>query len=143
VFLWLGREIVILTRGNLLATTLVILWGSAIACSVVNAIPLTMATIPLILSIQPLFAAQLGIAGDPAAIHTQITYPLFWALSLGACLGGNGTLVGAAANVVIAQIGRRNGYDITFPTFLRIGFPLMLLSIVVSTIYLWLRYFVF
>jgi len=143
VFLWLGREIVILTNGNLLATTLVILWGSAIACSVVNAIPLTMAMIPLIQSIQPLFAAQLGITGDAAAIHMHVTYPLFWALSLGACLGGNGTLVGAAANVVIAQIGRRNGYDITFAKFARVGFPLMLISIVISTVYLWLRYFVF
>ena len=143
VFAWLGREIVILTRGNLLATMLVILWGSALACSVVNAIPLTMAMIPIIQTIQPLFAAQLGITGDAAAIHMHVTYPLFWALSLGACLGGNGTLVGAAANVVIAQTGRRNGYDITFAKFARISFPLMILSIVISTLYLWLRYFVF
>jgi len=140
-FVWLGRELVILTRGNLLATTLVILWGSALACSVVNAIPLTMATIPLIRSIVPLFAAQLGIAGDAAAVHVQVTYPLFWALSLGACLGGNGTLVGAAANVVIAQTGRRNGYDITFGRFARISFPLMLLSVVIAAAYLCLRYF--
>jgi Na+/H+ antiporter NhaD/arsenite permease-like protein len=143
VFVWLGREIVILTKGNLLATTLVILWGSALACSVVNAIPLTMAMIPLVQSIEPLFAAQLGIAGDAAAVHAHVTYPLFWALSLGACLGGNGSLVGAAANVVIAQTGRRNGYDITFARFARVGFPLMILSIVISTVYLWLRYFVF
>lgn len=143
VFVWLGREIVILTRGNLLATTLVILWGSALACSVVNAIPLTMAMIPVIQSVQPLFAAQMGITGDAAAIHMHVTYPLFWALSLGACLGGNGTLVGAAANVIIAQTGRRNGYDITFAKFARISFPLMILSIILSTAYLWLRYFVF
>jgi Na+/H+ antiporter NhaD/arsenite permease-like protein len=143
VFVWLGREIVILTRGNLLAATLVILWGSALVCSVVNAIPLTMAMIPLIQTIQPLFAAQLGISGDAAATTAQVTFPLFWALSLGACLGGNGTLVGAAANIVIAQTGRRNGYHITFAEFTRISFPLMILSIIISTVYLWLRYFVF
>ena len=141
VFVWLGREILVLTRGNLLATALVILWGSALACSVVNAIPLTMAMIPIIQAMQPVFAAQMGIGGDAAAIHMHITYPLFWALSLGACLGGNGTLVGAAANVVIAQTGRRNGYDITFMNFARISFPLMILSIVISTLYLWVRYF--
>jgi Na+/H+ antiporter NhaD/arsenite permease-like protein len=143
VFVWLGQGIVTLTGGNLLATTMLILWGSALACSVVNSIPLTMAMIPLIQSIQPVFATQLGIAGNPSAVHVQITYPLFWALSLGACLGGNGTLVGAAANVVISQIGKRNGYDMAFGRFTRLGFPLMILSIMVSTVYLWLRYFVF
>jgi Na+/H+ antiporter NhaD/arsenite permease-like protein len=143
VFLWLGRGIVTLTRGDLLATTIVILWGSALACSFVNSIPLTMAMIPLIQSIEPVFAAQLGLTGHGAAVHAQVTYPLFWALSLGACLGGNGTLIGAAANVVISQIGRRNGYDMSFARFTRISFPLMILSIALSTVYLWLRYFVF
>jgi Na+/H+ antiporter NhaD/arsenite permease-like protein len=143
VFLWLGREMVSLTGGNLLATTIMILWVSALVSAVVDNIPLVMAMIPLIQSIEPVFAAQLGLTGHSAAVHAQVTYPLFWALSLGACLGGNGTLIGASANVVISQIGRRNGYDMTFMRFTRLGFPLMLLSIVLSTVYLWLRYFVF
>jgi Na+/H+ antiporter NhaD/arsenite permease-like protein len=141
VFAWLGREIVILTRGDLLATTIVILWVSALASAVVDNIPLVMAMIPLIQAIIPVFAAQMGLAGDEAAVHAQIAYPLFWALSLGACLGGNGTMIGASANVVISQIGRRNGYDMTFWRFTKLGFPLMILSVVLSTLYLWVRYF--
>jgi Na+/H+ antiporter NhaD/arsenite permease-like protein len=142
VFMWLGREIVILTKGDLLATTIVILWVSALASAVVDNIPLVMAMIPLIQSIEPVFAAQMGYAGNGAAVHAHITYPLFWALSLGACLGGNGTMIGASANVVISQIGRRNGYDMTFWRFTKLGFPVMILSIILSTLYLWLRYFV-
>jgi Na+/H+ antiporter NhaD/arsenite permease-like protein len=141
VFAWLGREIVILTHGDLLATTIVILWVSALASAVVDNIPLVMAMIPLIQAIEPVFAAQMGLAGNDAAVHAHIAYPLFWALSLGACLGGNGTMIGASANVVISQIGRRNGYDMTFWRFTKLGFPLMLLSIVLSTVYLWVRYF--
>jgi Na+/H+ antiporter NhaD/arsenite permease-like protein len=143
VFMWLGRAMVTLTHGDLLATTIMILWASALVSAVVDNIPLVMAMIPLIQSIVPVFASQLGIAGDAAAVHQQVVFPLFWALSLGACLGGNGTLIGASANVVISQIGKRNGYDLTFMRFTRLGFPLMILSIMVSTVYLWLRYFVF
>jgi Na+/H+ antiporter NhaD/arsenite permease-like protein len=142
VFIWLGREIVTLTRGDLLATTIVILWVSALGSAVVDNIPLVMAMIPLIQSIEPVFAAQMGYTGNGAAVHSHITYPLFWALSLGACLGGNGTMIGASANVVISQIGRRNGYDMTFWRFTKLGFPVMILSIILSTLYLWLRYFV-
>jgi len=71
---------------------------------------------------------------------TRISEPLFWSLALGACLGGNGTLIGASANVVISQIARKNNYPLTFKRFTLWGFPMMLLSLVISSIYLYLRY---
>ena len=68
------------------------------------------------------------------------TWPLWWAISLGACLGGNGTLIGASANLVLANIGARNGHKISFKYYFKIGFPLMLVSIIISTIYLLIFY---
>ena len=66
--------------------------------------------------------------------------PLWWALSLGACLGGNGTLIGASANVVLSSISSKNGYPITFKHYMKIGFPLMIISIIISSIYLLIRF---
>jgi Na+/H+ antiporter NhaD/arsenite permease-like protein len=141
MFQFLGQEVIALTRGNLMLTTLVVLWVSAIASAIVDNIPLVIAMIPLIQSIIPKFAEQMGYAAGSPMIHTHITYPLFWALALGACLGGNGTLIGASANVVICQIARKNRYPITFWQFTRLGFPMMILSLVISSAYLYMRYF--
>ena len=66
--------------------------------------------------------------------------PLWWALSLGACLGGNGTLIGASANVVLTGISSKNGHPITYMEFLKIGFPVMILSLVICTIYMLIRF---
>ena len=66
--------------------------------------------------------------------------PLWWAISLGACLGGNGSLIGASANVVLSGISNKNGYPITFMSYLKVGFPLMILSIIISTGFLLIRY---
>lgn len=68
--------------------------------------------------------------------------PLWWSLALGACLGGNGTLVGASANLIVAGIAAKEGEKITFLGFLKIGFPLMILSIVISTLYIYFRYLI-
>lgn len=141
LFEWLGQQILRLTAGNLFLTALVILWVSAIASAIVDNIPLVIAMIPLIHSIIPSYAEQMHLTGNAAAIQANVAYPLFWALALGACLGGNGTLVGASANVVISQIARKNNYKLTFGQFAAFGLPLMLGSIVLSTLYLWLRYF--
>jgi Na+/H+ antiporter NhaD/arsenite permease-like protein len=81
------------------------------------------------------------LTGNPEMIHNQVAAPLFWALALGACLGGNGSLVGASANVVISQIAKKNKYDISFWTFSRYGFPIMILSLAISTAYIYVRYF--
>jgi Na+/H+ antiporter NhaD/arsenite permease-like protein len=141
LFQFLGQEVITLTQGNLMLTTLVILWVSAIASAVIDNIPLVIAMIPLIQSIIPTFAAQMGYASGSPMIHTHIMYPLYWSLALGACLGGNGTLIGASANVVICQIARKNRYPITFWQFTRMGFPMMILSLVISSAYIYMRYF--
>ena len=109
-------------------TALSILWVSAIASAVVDNIPFVATMIPLIKSMAPTFGGPEGLM------------PLWWSLSLGACLGGNGTLVGASANLIVAGLAERAGQPIRFVPFLLAAFPLMLLSIVISTVYIYLRY---
>lgn len=141
VFESMGELILHVCKGNLMATALTILWFSAIASAIVDNIPLVMAMIPLVKGIIPVFAQQMGI-DDPALVHSQIAEPLLWSLALGACFGGNGTLVGASANVVIAQVANRNNCKISFGSFTRYGFPFMLISLVVGSAYIYLRYFI-
>ena len=93
VFTLLGEHMVSLTRGNFALTMMIILWGSAILSAIIDNIPLVISMIPLINSIVPVFARQMGIEADTEAIRQQISEPLFWSLALGACLGGNGTLI--------------------------------------------------
>lgn len=139
VFESLGLTILDVTAGNFAATALVVLWFAAIASAIVDNIPLVIAMIPLIRTIVPVFADHMGVT-DPEVIRLQIEEPLYWALALGACLGGNGSLVGASANVVVAQIARRNRYDFTFWAFTRMGLPVMLGTTAVASVYLWVRY---
>lgn len=136
-----GEMLIHATQGNLLLTVMVILWASAMASAIVDNIPLVIAMIPLIKTMVPVFTAQMGLADNPELAHTTIEAPLYWALALGACLGGNGTLIGASANVVIAQIGARNNANITFMEFTKAGFPLMILTVAISSVYMYLRYF--
>lgn len=141
VFEIMGREVISLTNGNLLLTAISILWVSAIASAIVDNIPLVIGMIPLIKSIIPVFATQMNLDPASSAVHTQISEPLFWALALGACLGGNGTLVGASANVVISQIAKRNKYKMSFWDFTKYGFPVMIGTLMISTVYIYMRYF--
>ncbi|MBX3179962.1 MAG: ArsB/NhaD family transporter [Candidatus Hydrogenedentes bacterium] len=136
-----GELLVEATRGNLLLTALVILWAGAFASAIVDNIPLVIAMLPLIKTMIPTFAMQMGLADNPELTHTTIAAPLYWALALGACLGGNGTLIGASANVVIAQVGKRNNCGISFMDFTRAGFPIMILTAALSSVYLYWRYF--
>lgn len=115
-----------LSGGNLLLTGIVILWFSAIASAFIDNIPLVATLIPLILA--------MGADGINVA-------PLWWAISLGACLGGNGSLIGASANVVVAGLSEKHGHKITFAEFTKTGFPLMIVSIIISTVYLVIFYF--
>lgn len=149
LFTWLGNELVELTRGNLPATALLILWVAGVASAVVDNIPLVIAMIPLLHSVVIGFAKTMGIEGAPetltpeqiAFVAERIHQPLFWCMALGACLGGNGSLIGASANVVASQLARRNGYSMTFMQFTRIGFPVMILSLCLCSAYVYLRYF--
>jgi len=123
---WLSNKIITLTKGNLTFTTLAVLWVSGISCSFINNISYTISMVPVIHNIGTVTSFNLN--------------PIWWALSLGACLGGNGTFIAAAANLVGVNILKRQGRIITFKEFLRIGFPIMLISIVLSSAYLFLRY---
>ena len=140
VFNSLGQWMIHMTDGKFALTMMISLWGSAILSAVIDNIPLVISMIPLIQSIVPIFAGQMGIAGSEELITAQIREPLFWALALGACLGGNGTLIGASANVVVCQIARKNRYPVTFWQFTRYGFPLMILSVAICSVYLYFRY---
>ena len=117
----LAGVIMNVTGGKAVMTMLIILWVSALASSTLDNIPFVATMIPLI--------SALGANG-------MDIWPLWWALSLGACLGGNGTLIGASANVVLSGISTRNGYPITYMDFLKIGFPMMIMSVVLCTVYL-------
>jgi Na+/H+ antiporter NhaD/arsenite permease-like protein len=141
LFELLGSKVMDLTDGNLLVTALAILWFSALASAFLDNIPLVISFIPILESIIPGFAAQAGLVpGSEEAIRT-IAEPLYWTLALGACLGGNGTIIGASANVVVTQIARRNKYHLSFMDFFKIGFPTLLLSVTLSSGYIYLRYF--
>jgi len=123
---WLSNKIIDLTKGNLTLTTLTVLWVSGISCSFINNISYTISLVPVVHNIGVATSFNLS--------------PIWWALSLGACLGGNGTFVAAAANLVGVNILKRQGKIITFREFFRIGFPIMLISILLSSAYLFLRY---
>lgn len=122
----IAEESLKLTHGNLVATGMLVLWLSAIASAFVDNIPFTAAMIPLLQTI--------GSMG-----HVPME-SIWWALSLGACLGGNGTLIGASANVIVAGVAAKYGRPIGFVEYLKLGFPLMLLSIALSSVYLYLAY---
>ncbi|MBP5427068.1 MAG: ArsB/NhaD family transporter [Clostridiales bacterium] len=122
----LAEYVLKLTGGNLTLTTISILWVSAIASAFIDNIPFVTTMIPLII--------HLG------AISEMNLNPLWWALSLGACLGGNGTIVGASANVIAAGLSNKQGHKITFRKFLFESFPMMILTIAFATIYLFIKY---
>jgi Na+/H+ antiporter NhaD/arsenite permease-like protein len=103
---------------------LVISWFSAFSSAVVDNIPFTATMIPLIKAM---------------GSHLN-TYPLWWALSLGACLGGNGTAIGASANVVVIGIAYREGIRITFNDFLKVGMTIMVTTVAIGTAIIWVRY---
>lgn len=123
----LSRQLLTATGGDFAATAYAILWGSAVLSAIVDNIPFVATMIPLIKAMAPTFGAE----------HLQ---PLWWALSLGACLGGNGTLIGASANLTVAGIAERNGIEFSFLTYTKYAFGLMLISVAICHAYLWLRY---
>jgi Na+/H+ antiporter NhaD/arsenite permease-like protein len=123
---FLAEKMLLATKGALGPTTFLILWGSGLISAVVDNIPYTVTMVPLI--------KELG--------HTMDVYPLWLSLSLGACLGGNATVIGAAANVVVVESSQANGYKITFWQFFIVGASVTVISLVISSAFLWLRFFV-
>jgi Na+/H+ antiporter NhaD/arsenite permease-like protein len=114
-----------ITGGDATVTTIALIWLSGIASAIIDNIPYTAAAIPVV--------EELGQSGIPID-------PLWWALALGACFGGNATIIGASANVVVANVSDRAGHPIAFATFLRYGVPVTILSLVISSIYVFVRY---
>lgn len=124
----LAEQAIELTGGDLVTTSMLILWLSAIASAFLDNIPFVATMIPMIQEM-----GHMGVSN---------LEPLWWSLALGACLGGNGSLIGASANLIVAGMSGKEGHPIRFVQFLKYGFPLMLLSIVLSSIYVYLRYLV-
>lgn len=121
----LANGLVDMTGGNVFVTMLVLLIGSAVISSFLDNIPFVATMIPILLTME--------------ASGMDVT-PLWWAVSLGACLGGNGTLIGASANVVLSDISKKFGYEITFMGFFKTAFPIMLLTVLMAGVYLVLRF---
>ena len=122
----LAAEAIHATGGNVEATAMLILWMSAIASAFIDNIPFVATLIPLIQDM-----GQMGLSDLP---------PMWWSLALGACLGGNGTLIGASANVVVASMSAQRGRPISFLGFMKIAFPVMIFTVLVSSVYVYLRY---
>ena len=114
----LATWVIGITEGNVVLTMLIMLWGSAVFSAFLDNIPFVAAVIPVVLAMQ---ATGMDVV------------PLWWAISLGACFGGNGTLIGASANVVLSGISNREGYPITFMHFFKVGFPMMVVSLAIAT----------
>lgn len=122
----LAEGVLDLTNGDLVLTSLAILWVAAIASAFIDNIPFVATMIPMI--------------KDMGVISGMNLAPLWWALALGACLGGNGTIIGASANVIAVGMAEENGHKISFGRYFKIAFPIMIITIVISSGYIYFRY---
>lgn len=124
----LARGLVYYTEGDLPKTSMLILWMTGIISGFVDNIPFVAAMIPVILEFEDYGMTNLD--------------PLWWSLALGACLGGNGTLLGASSNLVVAGLAAKEKENIRFIEFIKVGFPIVIISLTISSIYIYLRYLV-
>ena len=125
VISWAAEKLIAATRGSLLITGVAIMWGGAIFSAFVDNIPFVATMIPLVQEMGSTF---------------QDLNPIWWALALGACLGGNGTLVGASANLVVAGMAEKSGYKIGFVDFMKVGLLFMFVTVAIACVYWVLRY---
>lgn len=115
------------TQGSQAATSMIILWASGVISGIIDNIPYTATMAPMLVEIEKTMGATYA-------------YPLWWALSLGACLGGNMTIIGAAANVIVSENAAKSGYPISFMRFLKYGVGVVAISLLISTAYIYLRF---
>jgi Na+/H+ antiporter NhaD/arsenite permease-like protein len=136
---WLSIQVLDLTQGNMFATSMVVMWFSAFASAIVDNIPYVATMNPLVIDM----ATQLwpNLSGIQLLHHPDLM-PLWWSLALGACLGGNGSAVGASANVIVVGISEKAGNRISFLKFMAYGMPIMIMTVFISTIYVWFRYYI-
>jgi Na+/H+ antiporter NhaD/arsenite permease-like protein len=135
----MSEKVLALTQGNLFATSMVVMWFSAFASAIVDNIPYVATMNPLIIDM----AGQIwpNETGLQLLQHPDLM-PLWWSLALGACLGGNGSAIGASANVIVIGISEKAGKKISFMKFMAYGMPIMIVTVLISTVYVWLRYYV-
>lgn len=115
------------TQGSQAATSMIILWASGVISGIIDNIPYTATMAPMLVEIEKTMGATYA-------------YPLWWALSLGACLGGNMTIIGAAANVIVSENAAKSGHSISFMRFLKYGVGVVAISLLISTAYIYLRF---
>ena len=115
------------TQGSQAATSMIILWASGVISGIIDNIPYTATMAPMLVEIEKTMGATYA-------------YPLWWALSLGACLGGNMTIIGAAANVIVSENAAKSGHPISFMRFLKYGVAVVAISLAISTAYIYLRF---
>lgn len=121
------RWLLDLTQGSQQATAMIILWASGIISGIVDNVPYTVTMAPMLNQIQN----TMGV---------EYTHPLWWCLSLGACLGGNFTIIGAASNVIVAETANSSGHSISFKEFMKYGATISLISLILSSFYIYLRF---
>lgn len=115
------------TQGSQAATSMIILWASGVISGIIDNIPYTATMAPMLVEIEKTMGATYA-------------YPLWWALSLGACLGGNMTIIGAAANVIVSENAAKSGHPISFMRFLKYGVGIVAISLTISTVYIYFRF---
>lgn len=131
VIKYLAQQVLDFTAGDLSLSAILILWVSGIASATIDNIPFVATMIPLIQEM----AQGMGLAADSAGIDT-----LWWSLALGACLGGNGTILGASANVIVAGMASKEGKGFSYLQFLMIGAPITLVSLIMAHLYIYFRF---
>ena len=136
---WMSIQALEITQGNMFATSMVVMWFSAFASAIIDNIPYVATMNPLIIDM----AKQLwpNLSGAELLHHPDLM-PVWWSLALGACLGGNGTAIGASANVIVVGMAEKMGHPISFRKFMLYGMPFMIQTVIISMIYVWLRYYV-
>ena len=125
----LGQKFIDITEGSIQKASLLIIWVSAVVSGVIDNIPFVATMIPMIKSMEEAMGGR------------EAMMPVWWALSLGACFGGNATLIGASANVIVAGMATRQGEPISFLGFMKWSVPIMLLTVALATAYLYIEYF--
>ena len=123
----MAQKLIVATGGNIKLTTLIVLWGSAVLSAVVDNVPFVATMIPLIKEIGVITGANITV--------------LWWVLALGADIGGNATLVGASANLVVKGIAEKEGECIRFGKYMKVALPMTIVSLLICTAYVFVRYF--
>lgn len=128
IITYIADQMMMVTEGQTSIATQLVLWMSALSTTFINSIPYTATMISVIENMGNTIGGNVD--------------PLWWALSLGACFGGNGTIIGAAANIIVAGFTQKTDYPLRFVEYLKVGLPMMLVSVIIASGYLYLRFFI-